>query len=193
MSSLLQIPPSSFLAKIRITLAKLLVLSESNVILMLFQLINLFQLKARILALKHCLLYFSACFLLFSLCAVHSKNAELFHLIEECLPKPDSKLIDQILSESIKCHHNDIANYIMDNFYINQNKYRKSLAAYCLRFYNFSILPDDFIDDEFLFFYMCEFDYFTIVDFLLKTEKININSTVTLREDENKNKSIIFC
>ena len=68
---------------------------------------------------------------------IHSNNAELIHFLEENEIKPEKNIeknknrsahslyinnnnkesFDDVLIESIKCHHNAISNYIKDNFY----------------------------------------------------------------------------
>ncbi|KAK8889215.1 hypothetical protein M9Y10_033961 [Tritrichomonas musculus] len=61
--------------------------------------------------------------------AVHSDNSEIIHFIEENKDKIKEKSFFSIqvaqitqnnyidfLKESIKCHHNDVANYILNNF-----------------------------------------------------------------------------
>ena len=44
------------------------------------------------------------------------KNAEIIHQLEENQIKPSKDTNEEYTKEAIKCHHNDIANYINDNF-----------------------------------------------------------------------------
>ena len=53
--------------------------------------------------------------------AVHSKNPDLIHLLEENHVIPSDKIYEQCLLESIKCHHNEIAEYIRGNLLKNAN------------------------------------------------------------------------
>ena len=48
--------------------------------------------------------------------AILSKNAEMIHLLEENHVKLEDKSYKQVFYESIKCHHNDITNYFINNF-----------------------------------------------------------------------------
>ena len=52
---------------------------------------------------------------------IHSNNPELIHFLEENEVEPErnqnKELFEDVLKESIKCHHNAITNYITDNFY----------------------------------------------------------------------------
>ncbi|KAK8839440.1 hypothetical protein M9Y10_031793 [Tritrichomonas musculus] len=50
--------------------------------------------------------------------AVHSNNADMIHFLEgtEIIKdNSDKKIYDEVIRESIKCHHNDITDYIKDN------------------------------------------------------------------------------
>lgn len=46
--------------------------------------------------------------------AIHSNNAELITYLEDNVSPPNNNY-ERILKESIKCHHNDISKYIIDN------------------------------------------------------------------------------
>lgn len=48
--------------------------------------------------------------------AIHSNNPELIHLLEENEVEAPNQKYEECFLESIKCHHNDIARYIEDNF-----------------------------------------------------------------------------
>ena len=64
-----------------------------------------------------------------------------------------------ILAESIKCHHNDIANYLLNQEIINDDRNNKYYNS--IRYYNFHFLPDninEFNDNTFL--YICKYNYF---------------------------------
>ena len=54
--------------------------------------------------------------------SIHGKNWELIHLLEECRVRPENGTFIKCLQESIKCHHNDIANYINDVYIIQTGK-----------------------------------------------------------------------
>ena len=51
--------------------------------------------------------------------SIHSNNAEMIRLLEQNGVEVDNETYEQLYIESIKCHHNEIANYIECNF-INQ-------------------------------------------------------------------------
>ena len=85
---------------------------------------------------------------------IHSNCAELVHFLEENVKKTekkwflshDSENINEtfykVLTESIKCHHNDISNYIKDN--LLEESYKGSfsnLESYILDSLNFAFYP----------------------------------------------------
>lgn len=61
---------------------------------------------------------------------IHSDNSEIISLLEEKCPKP--KLFKDCLIEAVKCHHNNMANYL-------QNNYSSEICFIFFRFYNFSV------------------------------------------------------
>ena len=112
--------------------------------------------------------------------AIHGNNPELIHLLVEKNIEPERNSYNICLKEAIKCHHNDIADYILNNYFnqdIDYSNFKENIISYSFRFYNFNFFPEN-LDNSFIFFYACQFDYFIIVEFLLKTKKININDVV---------------
>lgn len=49
--------------------------------------------------------------------AIHGRNAEIIHMIEENHIKPKDESYTECFFNSIKCYHNEIATYIHDNLY----------------------------------------------------------------------------
>ncbi|KAK8843299.1 hypothetical protein M9Y10_025154 [Tritrichomonas musculus] len=76
--------------------------------------------------------------------AVHSNSAELIHFLEENnINKTTKQNIEDILIESIKCHHNDISNYIKDNFYEqNGTDFQDHFNETIINSLNFFFFPD---------------------------------------------------
>ncbi|KAK8864086.1 hypothetical protein M9Y10_011782 [Tritrichomonas musculus] len=52
--------------------------------------------------------------------AIHSNNAELIYFLEENKVYPQYNSFEACFKEAIKCHHNEIANYIKENFLPNE-------------------------------------------------------------------------
>ena len=122
--------------------------------------------------------------------AIHGQNSEIIHLLEEKHVEPKDKSFEEILKESIKCHHNEIANYIIENF-LNidvdknnlENEYDKNSLFYCFHYYNFESLPNNFDEFNFAFYYSCDYGYITLFNLFLNNKKdININGSVILKQ-----------
>ena len=53
--------------------------------------------------------------------AIHGNNAEIIQILEENqIELPEEKSYKQLLEESIKCHHNEIAYYIQNSYLENE-------------------------------------------------------------------------
>ena len=79
--------------------------------------------------------------------AIHSRNAELIHLLESLKVDPPNEEYKTCLCESIKCHHNEIAYYIENNLMSeNDDKTRKSeeVLSSILSFHNYEYFPSFF-------------------------------------------------
>ena len=72
--------------------------------------------------------------------AIHGKNPEIFHILERnCEKNSDTYKI--CFKEAIKCHHNDFAKYIQNNFLKHKSKTENLLIN--LKYHNFTNLPID--------------------------------------------------
>lgn len=119
---------------------------------------------------------------------IHGRNNELIHLLEEKnVEKPDNSW-EAILKESIKCHHNEISNYILSN-YIDEsnekndieNKFDENIYAYGFHYYNYEFIPDD-IQNKYIFYYACRYNFIEIVKILLKDKNLDINSSIKIKK-----------
>ena len=98
--------------------------------------------------------------------AIHSNNGEIIHLLEELNIIPKNK--EELLIESIKCHHNSIVNYFFDTIFYNESyKYIET----CFKYYNYSILPKE-IDEEMLN-NLISYSYDDLVKLLIKERLLN--------------------
>ena len=106
-------------------------------------------------------------------------------------------ICDQYLEESIKCHHNEIANYFLFNF-INEDSmsFDKNRISYGFHYCNYIYFQDD-MNHQFVFFYACKYDYINIVENFLKNESFDINAKITSYNSEIhiffSYNSITFC
>ena len=77
--------------------------------------------------------------------AIHSRNPEMIYTLETSQIKPENETFKGCLKESIKCHHNEIANYILNNDLFkdkNKNNYILNIA---FRYYNFEFADQEYI------------------------------------------------
>ncbi|KAK8840922.1 hypothetical protein M9Y10_027754 [Tritrichomonas musculus] len=117
---------------------------------------------------------------------IHSCNAELIRYLEDNHVSPPNDKYETILKESIKCHHNDITNYIIDYLMKEEdlqngidNKYYYNLYRYAVECHNYCFFPTN-IEYKNMFFYLCEFDYYTLVELYLSSGKIDINDKIKI-------------
>ena len=111
--------------------------------------------------------------------AIHGNNPELIHLLEENKIKPQDETYREILKESIKCHHFDITNYIQNNFFQN-NQFDEDdeyISSQSIKYSNYTYFPNN-LNNKSVFYDLCQYDYFTLVNFLLKNLKFDVNSLV---------------
>lgn len=129
--------------------------------------------------------------------AIHSQNVELIQYLEDKQSShPSFTNIEEILEESIKCHHNDISDYIIKCF-ISETDFQyefetnKSRILYgpAVNYSNYYFFPENMKFKNMLFF-LCRFDYLNdtalmraawkgpveTVQLLLAKEEIDINA-----------------
>ncbi|KAK8896811.1 hypothetical protein M9Y10_014732 [Tritrichomonas musculus] len=104
---------------------------------------------------------------------IHSRSAELVHLLETSkVESPDNSFVSCFI-ESIKCHHNDIAEYIESNLMIkkSQEEKKEDIFSSVLQCHNYMHFPSDFQRGS-EFFYLCSNHYNTLVKiFMRKNEE----------------------
>ena len=110
--------------------------------------------------------------------AIHSNKAEMIHALEENKIFPIDRTYEACLIESIKCHHNEIANYIRDSLFDrskwNEKEYDEDdededeLGIYKspVLYHNFEFMPDDFEGIFGLIFYLMQNKYSSLVKLL---------------------------
>ena len=110
--------------------------------------------------------------------SIHSKNADLIHLIESnriALPESKYGIYSTCLIESIKCHHNDFSVYIQDSLMSQQETESKQtkelLLMKSLKYHNYFYFQTDQIKEQGLL-SLCFYNYYKIVDILMKEKEI---------------------
>ena len=108
--------------------------------------------------------------------AIHSNNPEFIHILEANRVKFD----EYCLYESIKCHHNEIANYIKEN-YLNEGCENSCDFIYSVfENYNFAFIKNNCFNQD-CFYLLSKFDYYQFVKFLMNDEGYDINRKYILK------------
>ncbi|KAK8881370.1 hypothetical protein M9Y10_004106 [Tritrichomonas musculus] len=106
--------------------------------------------------------------------AIHGRNPEIIHLLEEFHVEVKNGYAE-LYEESIKCHHNELANYFDTNY-----DFRKSNEI-SFKYYNYSLFPDDFNDIN-IFAYLCKYNYISFIEILLQTLEMNFDEKVRINK-----------
>ena len=115
--------------------------------------------------------------------SVHSNNPQLIHFLEEnkvpLYSEYENDFFDDLLNESIKCHHNEIVNYIRNNFSLrisSQCDYSPSL-----RYYNFNGIDSRKFtlksNNLIQFLELIKYDYIVFIEHILPTIRLNLNES----------------
>ena len=121
--------------------------------------------------------------------SIHGQNAEIISILEENHIEPPSNSYQLCFEEAIKCHHNEIADYIMVN-YLDQDECLKKAYFCTIMNCNFYFFPDDF-GSKLDLFYLHKFNYNEFVDIYLETKKEDIEKkedTENIEEDTQSKK-----
>ena len=104
--------------------------------------------------------------------AIHSNNPEFIHILENNEIEPDDKTYLKCYEEAIKCHHNDIANYIEANLLKQKEikNFNEIIANVSFHYYNYLYFPSNFFQ-SFVFYNLCKYNYTHIVEKMLKIQK----------------------
>lgn len=84
--------------------------------------------------------------------AIHSNNPELFNILENEKIKPPNNKFEICLAEAIKCHHNNMARYVIDSLLTNEDYLSNDdVLESIFRYYNYSFFPENLIQDSILY------------------------------------------
>lgn len=97
----------------------------------------------------------------------HSNNKEIIDSIIE--KRSIMNLEMPFLQDSIKCNHNDIVNYMIEKYKIDD---KNSILSNSIQYYNFVFIEKI---DQSVFYDLCKYDYCSFVSILMKDKDIDIN------------------
>lgn len=112
--------------------------------------------------------------------AVHGENEEIIHILTDDM----IELNNECLYELIKCHHNSIANYTIDNYYQNDDNIWNRFFDISIKYYNFLLIQNQLINNN-SFFKICNYDYGSLLIILLKSNNIDVNKSEKLKGIQN--------
>lgn len=112
--------------------------------------------------------------------AIHSNNHELIHFLEEKRLLPFNGSFEKILKESIKCNHDEIADYIRSK-YFNQDEENDFIIKKSLKYYNYTFYPKK-IDDNQILYYLSQYDNYDAVRILVETTDLDPNAKIILKK-----------
>ena len=105
--------------------------------------------------------------------AIHGNNPELIQFLYDNKIIPSDEIYQICLKEAIKCHHNEMAEYIINNRGKND---QKAIFSQSIRHFNFHFFTDDLeAYDDSAFVDLCRHGQSDFVDFLLRFKAIDIN------------------
>ena len=121
--------------------------------------------------------------------SIHGKNAEIIHLLEENISvvsdRNDNKnFYGKYIDESIKSYHNDIANYILDNYLPIEERKSSNFLNQCFKSSNLLLLQNELNYEDTLF-YLCQYDYYFLLKLLLKDDGIDVNKILVKKIQYN--------
>lgn len=112
--------------------------------------------------------------------AIHAQNAEIIHFLEENKVHPKDISFLECLTESIKCHHNDLAMYIKENLlekFDNHSNYSEIEIFSAFEYHNFQFIPTK-NNEKYFFYCAVKYDYFKLVEYYRNIEGLNINEPI---------------
>ena len=107
--------------------------------------------------------------------AIHGRNPEIIHILEENDIKPEDISYRECIIESIKCHHNEIANYLINNYFIQEYLIDDDFYLPSIHYSNYNFFPNQ-LNEQLTFHMICKYNYPKLVDILIKSEDIQINN-----------------
>ncbi|KAK8846925.1 hypothetical protein M9Y10_019494 [Tritrichomonas musculus] len=105
--------------------------------------------------------------------SIHGNNADIIHILEENHIRPLHDSYQDCFAESIKCHHNGIANYFITNYLSEKRENNFEIFITSIKYYNFAFVVVDHVRSS--LFYLCRYDYFHIVKMILDENIIDVN------------------
>lgn len=104
--------------------------------------------------------------------AIHGNNPELIHFLEEKNVEPEDRTYRLFYAEAAICHHNEIAEYLKNNYIKETNEF---FDLKSFQFYNFLNFSGSNLFNRNVFFYLCHYGFYSLVEKILKNRSFDIN------------------
>lgn len=123
--------------------------------------------------------------------AIHGQNAQIIQTVSEevrpVIKKFNYHMMDDqeietfvvCIEESIKCHHDNITDYILNNHMENEEISPNELFNFGLKYYNFEYIKSEQINES-AFFNLCKYDHCKLVDILMKNADFDLNKLIKI-------------
>lgn len=109
--------------------------------------------------------------------AIHGNNSKILKMLVDRKILPEDETYFKCIKEGIKCHHNELINYIQTKIMKTQSIEDYKVKTKSIKYVNFEYLPND-LTNGYFFYKLCQFDYVTLVGILLKFKNINTGFVV---------------
>lgn len=109
--------------------------------------------------------------------AVHSDNPELIQFLVGTGFDFSSSIFNEILIESIKCHHNEIICYFQKNLMDDKIEDCEEIIAQSIKYSNYNYFPND-LRNCYYFYFLCKYNFVSLVKALIKKDLINIDTKI---------------
>lgn len=109
--------------------------------------------------------------------AVHGQNLNLIHLLQDNNISQINDSYELTLKESLKCHHNEITNYILSTLPPTETEISLKIFWQSFEFYNFTYMEDTNVNAS-TFYHLCVYGYYPLVEDLLKDPSVDVNMVV---------------
>ena len=103
--------------------------------------------------------------------AIHGRNPEIIYILNENNIKPKDDSYKNCLEFSIRCHHNELVSYFLENYFDqNEISIKEFVFENCLKSYNIEFIQSEMIVSD-RFYDLCQYDYYYLAKEILKNDK----------------------
>lgn len=113
--------------------------------------------------------------------AIHGRNPDIIHFLEGNGVVPTDTTYEKCLTESLKCYHKELTDYIELNLLKKSQNNDFDISIQGLRYKNYTYFPNDLVNES-GYYYFCKYNYVYLYKILLKTTYMKINTKIILKK-----------